>query len=224
MNCIVACSAATQENARCRKSSSGGQFCIDHQRVQDDGHIVRQAPVPDVVLFKANINQNWVRRFEDLGVKEKERDILLEEARHTAHAEQFGRDAHRYRQVADSGVPVLGKDGGRNMSVSWVLQQLQESYNFMGLHFLSTREGKPDMRVLVGVFADRSRGDYSNSQLQLLKEFYRASFEHIHLWANPPKEDGTVVHTVNASHRQPEKKPEAELHFGNIPGNWYVTI
>jgi len=194
-----ACAARTETGARCRfEAANGSHLCSRHGAMDH----VDLATWPDRVLLKANINERQAERMLALGVQEVKQDEAAKEQKHAAHAEAHGRDAYRYRQVADSGVPVFGKAGAQNVSVEAAWRDLLAVYKIVNVHIRARRDQNRWMRVLVVVFAREGEEAVNEPVKNALREFYGvSSWGFCHLWVNPPQEDGTVVHTVNLSHK-----------------------
>jgi hypothetical protein len=191
-----------------------GDRCGQHKDAE-------RAPRPDVVLYKFNINDRWRDRFMALGIKEKTRDVQADTAKHEAHAAQFGRDAHRYRQVADSGVPVFG-EGLQGVSLFDLLKELPTVYEVVDIHIKPRSDGKPNMSVLVISFSNGKPTSANTEAFDELLRFLASScWGFCHVWANPPQEDGRVIHTVNSSHREADQKAKQVLHFAD--GLWAVN-
>jgi len=194
-------------------------MCELHQGLRDDGKEVDIAPAPDTILVKFNINPRWAQRFEEAGVSRRiPFEVDLEE-KHIAHALKSHRKPYRYRDIADSGVPVFGMDGVSKVSILELLGELQENgYQPQGVH-IRTRRKRFD--VLVIPFSQETSGERSlpRQAVELLREFLKLScWGFAHIWANPPDDQGKIVHTVNLSHREPGKSPKRNLCFDH--GLW----
>lgn len=214
---MYACKAATERGARCRNWAEGENgFCSFHKGRKD----VEIAPRPDTVLYKFNLNESWSKKLLALGVPEKHPDFEAKEHKHIQHAQQYDRDAFRYRKdVADSGVPVFGKDGLRNVSMYEVLKELAAVYEVVDIHIRPRRDGNRWMNVLVVSFSHGEKFISSDNAFQELLSFLSSScWGYVHVWANPPQEDGRVIHTVNSSHREERKQPDLVLRLAD--GLW----
>jgi len=215
---MYACKAESSGGGRCRNSAGTDGFCSSHS-----GKKVKVAGKPDKVLVKANINPNWTRRFIELGIRVVTPDFARHEAEHVAHAQEHGRGAFTVRKnIADSGVPVFGKEGVTvGVSVVALIDELSKSYKIVDVHIFQkpadpSRGQKGVMSTLVVSFAKEGEAIMPNTVL----EFYAMSkWDFVHVWANPPKEDGTVIHTVNLAHRA-DAQAEHELRFAD--GLWAV--
>jgi hypothetical protein len=160
------------------------------------------APVPDKVLVKFNVNPKKCERLSAFGVPIKPVNFDRKNAAHEAQAQEHGRAAFRYREVADSGVPVFGKDGAQNVSLAHVWGELPgKGYAITDIHMLPKSQGK--MMTLVITLEDGAEEplECSAKLMQELKNLLACAWQYVHVWANPPNEDGKVIHTVNASHR-----------------------
>lgn len=220
MNATItaACAAKTETGARCRFTAvDGSRLCSRHVNMQG----VQLAVWPNRILLKANINERQADKFLGLGVSEIKQDEQAKEVKHVAQAEEHGREAHRYRQVADSGVPVFGKNGAQSVSVEMALQELLVAYKFINVHLRARRDQNRWMRVLVVVLARDGERTVGDALLNALREFYCvSSWGFVHVWANPPQEDGQVVHTVNCSHKEEVATAKSNLRLAD--GLWAV--
>ena len=200
-------------------------MCQPHQKKRAKGKQIELAPSPDTILVKFNINPNWTQRFEEAGVPRKiPTEVFLEE-KHIAQARHVARDPYRFRGTADSGTPVFGDQGASNVSIIRLIGELQENgYEPQGVH-IRTRTNKKFDVLVIPFSREISEGNsisLPNKALDLLKEFLRLScWGYVHIWANPPDEAGKIVHTVNLSHREPDKKPDEHLCFNH--GLWALT-
>jgi|SRR3989344_3716067 len=213
-----ACKAATKGNARCRNLLDAPGFCATHPEATS-----AVSEQPDVVLYKTNVNRNWSRKLKELGVPLKQSDFEKREQQHVAHAIKHGREPFRFRgkdQPADSGVPVFGKDGLQEVSLYELLQELTTIYNVVDIHLRPTKPGgNQNMEVLVVSFSDGEELNTNTDAFQELMRFLASScWGYCHVWANPPQDDGRIIHTVNSSHREDGKKPVQAVRFDD--GLW----
>ena len=215
-----ACKAATRGNARCRNMVSDlGGLCSTHSEVPS----LVVSDQPDVVLYKTNVNKNWSKRLKELGVQLKNPDFEAKEKKHIDHAKRFGREPFKFRgEIADSGVPVFGKDGLKEVSLYELLQELSTIYNVVDIHLRPTKPGgNPHMEVLVVSFSDGEEFVGNTDAFQELMRFLASScWGHVHVWANPPQDDGRIIHTVNSAHRQDGAQPKQFVGFDD--GRWDV--
>ena len=204
-----ACTAETEDGrGRCRNNANDGdpdRYCSFHAQQRDGGKEVKKASRPKKVLFKANINPRWAAQFKALGIPEKHPDFQRQNETHAADAARVGREAYAVRaNIADSGVPVFGKNIGlQNCIVVEPLSTLMQGYRLTDIHLFQRRD-KGAMSVLVVTFEEGSEGAEITLPLDIAKFFALSNWGFVHVWANPPKEDGTVVHTVNLSHKSME--------------------
>ena len=213
-----ACRAATKGNARCRNLLDAPGFCAMHP--QETAVLSDQ---PDVVLYKTNVNKKWSARMKELGVSLKQPDFEKREQQHVAHAIKHGRAPFRFRgkdQPADSGVPVFGQDGLTMVSLYDLLKELAETYNLVDIHLRPTKPGgNQNMEVLVVSFSEGDESNANTDAFQELLGFLASScWGYCHVWANPPQDDGRVIHTVNSSHREDGKQPIQIVRFAD--GQW----
>lgn len=181
---------------------------------------------PDVILVKFNVNEKWEGRLKEAGVPLKTPDEAALELKHMFHALGASQNPYAFRQqIADSGIPVFGKEGARDVSINGLFAELR-SYGYFpsGVH-VRTREDKK-FNALVIPFAKPANGNNNTlvitgeTVMGLIKEFIAVSWGFVHVWANPPQEDGRVIHTVNLSHRDVDKIPQKDLHFQK--GEWIL--
>ena len=215
-----ACAARTESGARCRHlAAEGSIFCSHHKCLQLMD--IRMAPRPNKILVKFRVNDRWTRRFRALGIKEADRRFESDDARHASEAESIRRKADRYREVPDSGVPVFGKEGALDVTLSGIWRELlqAEGYGIAEVHLEPAREARyMTTLVITLIHGETPSADVPAGIVEGVESFFdTASFGFVHVWANPPKPDATVVHTVNASHRKDEK-PKQTLRFNN--GLW----
>lgn len=221
---MYACVAATQGGARCRNFvEEEGQLCVIHQKKADRKGSVSMAPPPDRILMRFNINPYWRRRVEAVGVKRKLTNWRGIEEKHVAHAERFRRNPYRFREVADSGVPVFGpKEGISHVSLLELREELAEKgFLIQDMHLQPHRDRKMDILVITLSCQKPGMTPFPSGTLSIFQEFLNSSYRFVYVWVNPPDEDGKVVHTINVSPREPEQTPLRQLHFNN--GLWAVV-
>ena len=216
-----ACIAATETGARCRFFvEEQGTMCSHHQKMKEEGKKVEVAPTPNTVLIKLRLNKNWTKKLLLAGIDWKKGTPFRDrDRRHEVEAEKLHRKAYRYRNnIADSGVPVFGSTGISQVSISGIATTLyKKRYNVVAVH-LEKGRGQ-GMNVLILTFRLRDRKiSLSKEAIGFLNEFSSSCWGHVHIWANPPQENGKVIHTVNLAHRQPEESPKFQLIFDN--GLW----
>lgn len=171
---------------------------------------------PDVILVKFNVNEKWEARLKKVGVLLKTPDEAALELKHMFHALEVGQNPFAFRQqIADSGVPIFGKDGEKDVSINGLFAEFRSSGYFpSGVH-IRRREDKK-FNALVVPFVKLASGNNTitgETVMDLIEEFIAVSWGFVHIWDNPPQEDGRVVHTVNLSHRDVDKAPQKSLHF-----------
>ncbi len=217
-----ACTAQTETRGRCRNAAQDNDrngFCSVHAQQRDSGKEVEMAGRPGRVLVKANINPNWFKRFTDLGIPVKVADFAKREADHVADAKRVGREAHVIRKdIADSGVQVFGKDGVRDVLMVEPLDTMLREYRVTDMHIFQ-RKDKGVMNVLTITLEEGVNGPRVELPLDVAKFFAMSKWGYCHVWANPPKEDGVIIHTVNLSHRGDEAASQ-QLIFDD--GLWAV--
>ncbi len=221
---MYACIAPTEGGARCRSFvEKVGEMCEPHQKMRDEGKEIKPLPLPDIILVKFNINPDWTQQFEQAGIPRRSPNEVALEEKHIAQARQMDRKAYRFRDIADSGVPVFGPQGVSEVSISGLLTELVQKggYQPQGVHIRTRTQKKFDVLVIPFVKEAQSENSTTLSEkaVELLRRFLRIScWGFAHVWANPP-EEGRVTHTVNLSHRE-EKPPKYHLQFNH--GLWAV--
>jgi len=218
-----ACVAATQEGARCRNFlEKAGEMCETHRKLKAKGEEVKLAPSPDTILVKFNINPSWTQRFEEAGIPRRFPSEVTLEEKHITQAQEVNRDPYRFRETADSGVPVFGPQGVSEVSIFQLLEELQgKGYSPQGVHIRTRREKKFDVLVIPFAREISEEAFLPKKAEELLEEFLKTScWGFVHIWANPP-EKGKVVHTINLGHREPQKSPQWNLCFNH--GLWALT-
>lgn len=221
---LYACTADTDGHGRCRNASAEGDkdnYCVVHAKSRDSGKEVKKATSPTTVLVKAQINPRWADLFtRRLGIPVKTPDFVALNAKHEADASAHGRAAYAIRKnIADSGVQVFGKEGAMDVLVVELFDTLLRAYHISDMHVFQRRD-KGVMNVLVITFVQGV--DVKNSlplPLDVAKFFAMSKWGFCHVWANPPKADRSVLHTVNLSHRSDEV---AKRSLAFADGLWAV--
>jgi hypothetical protein len=159
---------------------------------------------PNAILVKVSVNSKWEERFRGVGVLVKTPDEATLELKHMFHALSVNQNPYGVRpQTADSGTPVFGKEGATDVSLVGLFQGLRDQGYIPGGIHIRTR-GEKKLNVLVIPFIFQGEQDVATPAMALSEEFISASWGFIHVWVNPPQEDGRVIHTVNVSHRSLE--------------------
>ena len=215
----IACTADTKTAGRCRNTGLPGDkdgFCSQHASLRDHGGEVKVVGMPGVVLLKFNVNPNWRKKLEELGVPVKQRDFITDDINHATHAIKCGRKAYELRPCADSGVQVFGKTGLEGISVKQLPTELHNAgYKLVDTHMYDKQNGAGTVVVLTFALVEGENTEL----LPAIEAFIgTAVWGHCHLWANPPQ-DGTVFHTINLAARG-EGKGGRELNLNN--GLWAV--
>lgn len=217
-----ACIASVKGGARCRYFlENPGEMCEPHQKLKAKGEKVKLAPPPDTILVKFNINPSWNQKFQEEGIPRKTPSGVSLEEKHINHAHHLHRVPYRYRDIADSGVPVFGEQGVSDVSIANLLAELQtEGYVPSGVHIGTRRQKKFDVLVIPLSRNPEEDSLLPKGALKLLEDFLRSScWGFVHVWANPP-EKGKIVHTINLGHREPQKAPQWKLFFNH--GLWAI--
>jgi hypothetical protein len=212
----VACKAETTSGAgRCRNLATSNGFCVIHQH----GEGVKIASKPTKILLKANVNLAWMEKLARRGVERKDRDAVALGTAHAKEAYAHGRQPYAIRSVADSGTPVFGETGAQKVLVYDLLDELRAAeYRVADIHMFE-RKGQGKTYTLVITLIHR----LTLVEVPIdpgVETFLGVTWGRAHVWANPPKADGTVVHTVNLTQRMPEDDPDGDLHFAD--GLWSI--
>jgi hypothetical protein len=188
-------------------------FCQFHVGMRDSGKNVPLASWPEKVLVKANINPKWRLRFLALGIPEKHPDFAKKEAEHVADAERHGRSPYAIcKNVADSGVPIFGPEGLKNVSVGDLLIQeaSRRGYYAVDIHIFSrSAKGNSVMSTLVITLA--TEGTKLRVPTDVKVMLTSSTWGHVHVWVNPPKPGRGVLHTVNLTNRSEDPAEQALL-------------
>lgn len=178
-----------------------------------------EAPRPDTVLirfFLGEADSEIVAAIKTL-VARHNRSNTLE--RHIKQARALGRNFHRFKG-GGSGSPVFrqaGIDGLRGVALSGLLEELAaDSYRLSSVGWF-------DQGATVFQLAFRRDGDLEVSApvSEIIRDLAGSSWQQGFVWANPPREDGAVVHTVNLKGARDRAEFAAyELLF--VHGDWFV--
>ena len=191
----MACRAA-EKGMRCRVMVDG-EFCDRHQGWTE------RAPQPDVILIK------FFGLKEELAILTKDGVRVVPyksetEEKHRQQAQEYGVDFYQYRQtLGDSGTAVFGKKGARFISVAdLIIELMNAGYNITDCHI---KEKADQSKVVVTTFTftqeEQEESDLFLDQkaadivLNLLTT--ERIWGKVDVWANPPRQDGEVIHTVN---------------------------
>ena len=173
----------------------------------------------DIVLLKFNINPSRKGKLLKAGINQKNPDEQSIELKHILDAVSVGRNPYQFRtSKADSGFPVFGESGIKNVSLLPFLKHLKHEGFHMGSPHIRKRNEKFDSLVIP--FSEE-KGELSDSAKKQVMELLNSSWEFVHIWTNPQREnDMRIVHTVNCAHRI-DSEPEFGLHF--VKGAWFVS-
>lgn len=198
--CVVA-----ERGARCREMIELPETrCPQHQGAKET------APQPDTILIKFfGLDKNELALLEKGGVRRLGYELQTEE-KHRKHAEAYGQEFYAYRKdMGDSGTAVFGKKGARFVVLKdLIFEMMNEDYSPTDCHIKERPDKTP---VLVVTFSNAEEGadvvlpsEVVHKILNLLTT--DRIWGKIDVWANPPQEDGKVIHTVNC-HWWGELKP-----------------
>ena len=209
----TACRGAIENGVtRCRRMVDGYGLCPNHYHKP-------LAAKPGLVLLKMRINRKKVEKLVDEeGVLVKRRDEAALDQRHAAEAEQHRRSATVYREVADSGVPVFGKEGAQHVRIGGVWNEIiMAGYRVTGYHvYQNDKDFQNGMGTMVVEFKLEGEEVFVGSFVQEL--FDDETYGFVHVWVNPPKPNVGVTHTINISHKEVATKAIGSLIWDN--GHW----
>lgn len=161
--------------------------------------------IPDRVVVRFRLNSWWSQELSAAGIQRRRMpDWVRQQEERINCARRFGRDPFRYRDIADSGVPVFGREGLPNCRVDPAIREMIErNFRLRDVHLLPSRDGKADILVLIFEIGE---GEIflSPPAAMLIRELIVGVWGFVHVWANPPQENGRVVHTVNCVHWRPD--------------------
>lgn len=214
-----ACTGVTEFQGRCRNQAVGGrQRCSQHPDTP-------QAPNPDGVSIKLQIPRQRSQILEEAGIPRFQMDFVAREEKEIAQAKSEGREAYRYRDVADSGTAVFGKQGlvsvrlGASTSPTLgsiqLLEELRE-FSISNVDLMARRDGEMDhLRILL------EHGEASfrlgHRAQEELRKLLTSTWQYCHVWANPPR-NGKIVHTVNLLNRSDDPSKTTLLFRGGLWG------
>lgn len=180
------------------------------------------SPPPGIILLKTRVNDNRLKRLTEAGVPVKNRDDARLDAAHEADANRVHRNPNALREKPDSGSPVFGLGGAGMVDGGELLPELlRNGFRIESFHlYRGQKGGEPDKMSTLVVTLGTTPGEApSEVAVQAIQDEFAVTWEHLQLWANPPrKEDGVVVHTLNAAHRLPDKKAERKVLYDG--GQW----
>lgn len=178
-----------------------------------------------MILLKGGIHRRWQDRFRNAGALEAARDDRALQRQHGEEARALGRGANTYRPMADSGTPVFTDEhrnpalakGQRKHGVSdvtldgMIADLFRRGFRVADIEMFKTaaQSGGPMQTLKVGLHLaedDECALGRSLAADDLIIEFFeRAAWRFCHVWVNPPKPDGQILHTVNVVHREPNE-------------------
>jgi len=228
INVPKTCKAAIAGNsdARCRNLAvAGSDFCSQHNNGK-----ATLSPQPDVVLIWFKLSDSWTSRFEkflDVQRRSTRRQRQIND-KNAAAAKKIGRNPNMRTTIVDSGSPVFGPKGVQGHRV-WpcnIIADLSNAEYYLGKAEVCEKQltaGGVEHRLLLEF---RLEGDvFAGTAMEFLgdlfNEFGEAAFNQLLVWANPRKEDGEVVHTLNFRGRNIDQKPDCVLRFDG-DNDWYL--
>lgn len=209
-----ACIAGDERGVRCRTFlDQPGIRCEDHQESW------QPPPEPDIIRICFTLQPQWSRALQRAGISRGEAKKREEQAqRIVEHAESFGQKPWAYRQdfpdsgtlamyTQEEGIPEEEnlRRGLKNVSLWPLFKELLEEFS-LGQIFIQPRERKLD-RLIVPFYREWKgpppSEEASSEKIERLLEQFVHSW-NVHIYVNPPRGDGKIVHTVNAHGRREE--------------------
>lgn len=202
---MYACTAKGDHGARCRKWAKNQNLCPQHQKMQEKGKPVELVSLPDCIILIFNINAKWAEKIIAQGIKVCYRDFNKQD-------------------WVPSGVQVFGtqREGLVNVFLGNLFEDLNRSYKITDIHLRNRRDGVKYMYGLAMTFAkDGKVFETTQNVLDIIVKFLSVgSWGHVHVWTNPPQEDGKDNCVLNISHRQTDVQPKQTLLLAD--GLWKV--
>lgn len=215
-----ACTGGTEFQGRCRNQATG-----ENQRCNQHPDTLR-APKPTGVSFKLQIPRQRSQVLEEAGIPRFKMDFVGREEREISQAKSEGREAYRYRDVADSGTAVFGKPGLVSVRLGMAgsptlgsIQLLQEldGFSISNVDLMARRDGEMDhLRILLEQGVVDSFHLTHRAQEELRK-LLTSTWQYCHVWANPPR-NGKIVHTVNLLNRRDDPSKTLLVFRGGLWG------
>lgn len=172
-------------------------------------------------MVRVRVNPKWIRRFEEVGVPWVQRDEEAIRASHVEQAEALGRNPFEFgKKMPASGVPVFGKDGAKKVCMANLVNDLLGvGFNPTTVHLFQKEEDKNGQMAnfCMTLTLDGEFG-VSEEILGMVDSLLDSSFGAVHVWANPPSEDGVTLNALVAVHRTPNEPPKHELVYND--GLW----
>lgn len=234
-----ACICVDETGGRCQESAietpDGLFFCQKHLLEKPEN--LKKVPKPERVLVKFSGSTNFLQHLQE-NYPEIEKKDHNEHALNRAHgeyAESLERNPHRFdKRRNDDGVPVFGKDGASDVGgmTEMIAEMRSCGYSLTNVHWFHRM--KPDKRkqtfthgaVLVFGFVLDNKTHNVNEKVtpgaELLKEMAGSVWQFAHVWANPPRVDGEVRHTVNCTGRQDGQGEKSKNVIKFLEGLWFV--
>jgi hypothetical protein len=181
--------------------------------------------------LKFRINDRWANQLTVAGLRIIERSaekVAVLNQKHADAAAAIGRRADSYRPTPDSGVPVFGKEGAKNVFLSGLWSELTGAgFVPAQAHVLKSGGQGQSGYTMLTLVVEMTRGqseeapEITNGVTSVIADLLASTWGFAHVWANPPREDGKIVHTINLSHRG-EGAAAAKLEY--YSGLWRTVV
>ncbi len=210
------------------KTPDGTFFCIKHLGLKDH----KIASPPNWVLFQVYGGESMGERLSASGIFKTDPDRDQIDENHLADAQRVGRYAHKYFKFFKknaSGVPIFGEGGRHNVGgiTECIAEMNGAGYRWVNVHWYE-RETKnkknPRGATLVcGFFKGEIEQSLSlsASDEELVRDYFKGTYQHLHVWNNPPDPEDGIVHAVLLIGHQENNNPKKDLRF--VDGLWFVA-
>jgi len=208
-----ACVAQDNGGGRCQELAVPGAegsavFCEKHAEHHN------LAPAPDIVLLAFDVGASFGSELVEADIPFKVRD-------------EEGISSKRR-----PGVPIFGKEGKRGIDGGvgrWadLLIELKEAgYILVDLHWFNRQSPggfqRNQPRLICSFAKEGEEFKFSDGAKKLLRSLTEeCAWAYVHVWANPPDENGRIIHSVNLIGHQKGCRGKCGLRF--IGGFWAVS-
>lgn len=214
---MYACIGALPTGARHREVLAQEGLCPECARENRP-----RAPRPTHVIFKFTVSLKRGESLEQQCGILRVRDVRWGErdSKHFGEALLYGQEPHVQRGIVGAGTPVFGTLGVCEIQLLSLWQELLGlGFVLQDVHLERARDNKKDVLVMSLAQGEETPFPSSNARDEVIK-LLAATWQWVHVWANPPKVDATVPHTlICISMMQDPKNPKA-LQFRD--GLWGV--
>lgn len=203
-----ACVGALSTGARCRQEAVENGFCKECARENR-----LRAPEPTHVIFKFFVSPQRGQALGDDGVLRVKPEWGARDRDHFTEALVHGEEPHVQGRIIGSGVPVFGEKGLSEIRLFDLWQELLGlGFALQDVHLESHRNKNKDSLVMSVARAEAMPFPSSRVQEQV-ESLLGAVWRFTHVWANPPKENSTVPHSVICTSMLQGQKTHQVLKF-----------